>query len=180
MNRINPPKQVVLPVEIQDNLPLKKAFDDSYDIMFQMWKRLGGGDDYIDNLLTDSITKSVSDNKNSDDLTINQTFNNIEDFQFTPNFSKNKKGVLVTGEDATTTGQEIVFCGHPFALARIIYLNATPEQQEKTTIKRMGTGGVTVNGNGKTIDGAATQPLPTIYDSITVIYTIEAGEWSII
>ena len=47
-NRVNPPKQVVLPVEVQQNLPLKKAFDDAYLIMFQMWKRLGGGDDWID------------------------------------------------------------------------------------------------------------------------------------
>jgi hypothetical protein len=48
MNRINPPKQVVLPVEVQKNLPLKKAFDDAYFIMFQMWQRMGGGADWID------------------------------------------------------------------------------------------------------------------------------------
>ena len=48
MNRVNPPKQVVLPLEIQQDLSLKKAFDDAYFIMFQMWKRMGGGDDWID------------------------------------------------------------------------------------------------------------------------------------
>ena len=48
MNRVNPPKQVVLPLEIQQNLPLKKAFDDAYFIMFQMWQRLGAGDDWVD------------------------------------------------------------------------------------------------------------------------------------
>jgi len=45
MNRVNPPTQVRLPPEIEDNPQLKKAFDDAYYIMFQMWKRSGGGSD---------------------------------------------------------------------------------------------------------------------------------------
>lgn len=53
MNRVNPPKQVVLPVEIQQNPSLKKAFDDAYFIMFQLWKRTGGGDDWIDSNQSD-------------------------------------------------------------------------------------------------------------------------------
>ena len=47
MNRVNPPKQLVLPDSIRENLELKKAFDDRDFIMFQMWKRLGGGDDFV-------------------------------------------------------------------------------------------------------------------------------------
>lgn len=47
MNRVNPPKQVVLPQEVSSNPALKKAFDDSYFIMFQMWKRMGGGADWV-------------------------------------------------------------------------------------------------------------------------------------
>lgn len=46
-NRVNPPKQLVLPRKIQENLELKKAFDDRDLIAFQMWKRLGGGDDSV-------------------------------------------------------------------------------------------------------------------------------------
>ena len=47
-NRVNPPKQLVLPPEVSSNLQLKKAFDDRDYIMFQMWKRLGGGNDWVD------------------------------------------------------------------------------------------------------------------------------------
>ena len=51
-NRVNPPKQIVLPVEVSSNPALKKAFDDAYFIMFQLWKRSGSGRDYFDS--TDS------------------------------------------------------------------------------------------------------------------------------
>ena len=37
-NRVNPPKQVKLPPEVEANPQLRKAFDDAYFIMFQMWK----------------------------------------------------------------------------------------------------------------------------------------------
>lgn len=47
-NRVNPPKQLVLPPEVQQNPQLKKAFDDRDYILFQMWKRMGGGDDWLD------------------------------------------------------------------------------------------------------------------------------------
>lgn len=48
-NRVNPPKQLVLPQSISENVELKKAFDDRDFILFQLWKRVGGGDDIIDN-----------------------------------------------------------------------------------------------------------------------------------
>ena len=47
-NRVNPPKQVVLPPEVSSNPQLKKAFDDAYFILFQLWKRTGGGGDIVD------------------------------------------------------------------------------------------------------------------------------------
>jgi hypothetical protein len=63
-NRVNPPKQVVLPPKVASDLQLKKAFDDVYHILFQMWKRTGAGDDFIDGLVEDlhSTKNSVSRN----------------------------------------------------------------------------------------------------------------------
>ena len=48
--RVNPPKQVVLPIEISSNPQLKKAFDDAYFIMFQLWEKTGGGGDFLADL----------------------------------------------------------------------------------------------------------------------------------
>lgn len=47
-NRVNPPEQVTLPAKIERDLELSQAFSDVYSIMFQMWKRLGGGADWVD------------------------------------------------------------------------------------------------------------------------------------
>ena len=52
MNRVNPPKQLVLPQSVQADDDLKKAFDDRDFILFQMWKRMGGGADLINDNLT--------------------------------------------------------------------------------------------------------------------------------
>lgn len=60
MNRVNPPKQVVLPRKIQDDEQLRKAFDDSYFILFQMWKRLGGGADFVDDNQSDIRNVTLS------------------------------------------------------------------------------------------------------------------------
>ena len=46
-NRVNPPKQLQFPPDIAKDIHLKKAFDDRDYILFQMWKRLGAGDDFV-------------------------------------------------------------------------------------------------------------------------------------
>ena len=60
-NRVNPPKQVVLPPKVANDLQLKKAFDDVYFILFQMWKRTGAGADFIDeNQTNEAINHTLS------------------------------------------------------------------------------------------------------------------------
>ena len=53
-NRVNPPKQLVLPPEVQSNVQLRKAFDDLNFIVFQLWKRTGSGSDFVDGNQSDS------------------------------------------------------------------------------------------------------------------------------
>jgi len=55
-NRVNPPKQLVLPQKIAQDPELKKAFDDLTFIVFQLWQRTGAGDDLIDSNLEQTIT----------------------------------------------------------------------------------------------------------------------------
>ena len=54
-NRVNPPKQLQLPPEIQNDPQLKKAFDDRDYILFQIWKRLGAGTDFVDSNETNIV-----------------------------------------------------------------------------------------------------------------------------
>lgn len=62
-NRVNPPKQLVLPRKIQEDIELKKAFDDRDYILFQLWKRLGGGDDFVNDNQND--LQDLSDQLNA-------------------------------------------------------------------------------------------------------------------
>ena len=55
-NRVNPPKQLVLPPKIAQDPELKKAFDDRDFILFQLWKRTGAGEDLVDDSLEQVIT----------------------------------------------------------------------------------------------------------------------------
>ncbi len=60
-NRVNPPKQLQLPPEVANDIQLKKSFDDRDYILFQMWKRLGGGDDLVsDNESNSNETVTLS------------------------------------------------------------------------------------------------------------------------
>ena len=82
--------------------------------------------------------------------------------------------------DYTLTGaiaHERVICANTVAVT--ITLNAKPKDLEEFTIKRTGTGAVTINGNGKTMDGCATVALVQ-YDGPHGIYTDAAGEWSFV
>ena len=59
-NRVNPPKQLTLPPEVASDIKLKKAFDDRDYILFQMWKRLGGGADLVDDNQTNIQNTTLS------------------------------------------------------------------------------------------------------------------------
>ena len=60
-NRVNPPKQLKLPAKVAADPEMSKSFYDRDFILFQMWKRLGGGDDLVDeaiNRLNNSVKLS--------------------------------------------------------------------------------------------------------------------------
>jgi hypothetical protein len=58
-----------------------------------------------------------------------------------------------------------------------IWLPAMPAAGANVKIKNRSAGLVTVDGNGHTIDGAPSQPLPMLYDQLTV--TMGTVEWMI-
>jgi len=74
------------------------------------------------------------------------------------------------------------------AIERVIMTNAasatvtlptSPDDLAEVFVKRTDAQ-VTIDGNGKTIDGQATQILGTQYDGAHMLYTDAAGEWSFV
>ena len=75
--------------------------------------------------------------------------------------------------DFTTTDSQVLICNNSSAIT--ITLNSTPSDLEKVTIKRRDAL-VTISGS---IDGD-TELVIGQYESPTLIYTIDGGEWSIV
>jgi hypothetical protein len=159
-NRVNPPKQVVLPIEVQQNLPLKKAFNDAYLIMFQMWKRLGGGADWVD-----------------ENRTTGYEFDDLAGL--IKSLLPNKPDIKVTAVDYTSIGDQTIICTD----ALTVTLNAEPRDREIVKVI-ISSGDVTVSGNGKLINKDTDQVV--IFNNLVttgaldIIYILEVNEWFII
>ena len=63
--------------------------------------------------------------------------------------------------------------------AATVTLPAFPTDLLEVTIKRTDAQ-ITIDGNGKLIDGQATQILGTLYDGANMIYTDAVGGWSFV
>jgi len=72
--------------------------------------------------------------------------------------------------------KETVICTNTTGIT--VTLQSQPKNMTEVIVK-MTSGAVTVSGNGKTIDGSATQIL-SLYNGMHIVYTDAAGEWSII
>lgn len=91
-------------------------------------------------------------------------------FPFFTNFQSTSTALTTSGN------QVIVVTG-----AVTITLNATPDDGETVKIKRATTAGtVTVDGNGKNIDDAATYSILENYEGIQVIYSVLDDQWFIV
>lgn len=93
----------------------------------------------------------------------------------TPQIDMGVEVISITG-DFTTTDTQVVICNN--TTANTVSLNATPDDGEMMHIKRLDAG-VTVDGNGNTIDSALTLFIAG-KNSPHLVYTLAAGEWSII
>lgn len=154
-NRVNPPKQVELPPEVNNNPQLKKAFDDVYFILFQMWKRTGAGDDFISNLQDEQ-----------------------QQFESTPKVDVSdeiKDDVVVTSNDYLTIGDQTIICTAKLTVT----LNATPDDRELVKV-HANNGRVDIKGNGKKINKEDDAIIRRNFTTWDILYIVEIDEWVII
>ncbi|MGB0943137.1 MAG: hypothetical protein ACPGUE_12075 [Marinomonas sp.] len=159
-NRVNPPKQVTLPPELAKNPQLRKAFDDVYQILFQLWQRTGAGSDWIDGIRSDLYE--------------------FDDVQLlVESFKENKPDVKVATLDYTTLGDQVVICND----ALTVYLNDSPRDREKVKVITAN-GDVVINGNGKNINKK--DKWTVIFKNLVttgaldIVYVLETDEWFIV
>jgi len=156
MNRVNPPEQLQLP-NLKD-VGLLRFLKDLKFILFQMWKRLGAGEDLV--------AGSVTGLYEFDDLVNNTAKEQL------------LSDVVSTDVDYTTIGDQTIICTE----ALTVTLNDEPDDQEVAKIQ-VTNGDVTIDGNGINIDGdtdvtivfANIQP-PALVDCV---YLVDTNEWII-
>jgi len=118
-NRVNPPKQLGLPNSIKSNPDLKKAFDERDFIMFQIWKRLGGGDDAIENAEQNITSSSSRVSRNA------ARINSLELKEFE---------IIITTSSLTTFTNQIIICKNTVSIN--ITLDPEAIEGDEVHIKR--------------------------------------------
>ena len=160
MNRVNPPTQIEIPDEFKNNPRVMKFFTDVLFNMFQMWKRMGGGDDWV-----------------FDARTIGYEFDDLS--PFLPAFLPKKDDIVLIDVDYTTIGNQVVICN----AALTVYLNAEPKDREVAKVL-VTNGDVTIDGNGRLLNKDTDQTIifanlitPA---SVDCVYMLEVDEWFIL
>ncbi len=157
INKANPPPHLRLPQSIQKNQELAKVLGEMNFNMFLLWKKLGGGADFID--------------ENSQ---LQYEFDDISPFLFS--FSTGTDSVVTTNIDYTTSGRQIIIC----TAALSVTLNSEPKDMEEAKIK-ISNGDVTILGNGRLVDNET--DITVIFNNvqglavIDLIYTIDTDSW---
>lgn len=161
MSKVNPPPQLRIPeglvVNGRTGQPDRESF--SYlrqinTILWQLWVRTGGGDD--------NIESSSEDLRQFEDLTVKHP---------------RPRNVVSTSSNYTTTEDDIVICVNSGKVT--ITLNDEPEDLEVVTIKNT-LSTVSIDGNGKTIDGFTLLNLAERYHSVDLVYSVVNDAWSVI
>lgn len=185
-NPVNPPPQLRIPDSLAGDRETFGYFRQLNQILFQLWVRTGGSDDAITSIENEEIFDPGIQTSNADEL--------IEDLEIDISMIKGmvdeidlsipeldrimvEDEVEVIGITAsfTTTGDQIIICANTSDIT--VTLNATPGDGEKLHIKRQNTGAVTVAGD---IDGDTSLIIGNRYSSPHLVFTVSAGEWSII
>jgi len=192
-NRVNPPLQITLPESVAKNPDLKKAFDDFAFNLFQMWKRTGGGNDYVHEnkirkMFSSAGRESISDMNIGLQNIYSQQSQASEEFNFTQKTEEHNTHInLMHGqkeepttelidEDHTTSGDEVLICDNVLDIE--ITLNETPEDREQVTIKRINDFTVTYKALVN-IDDKLEHKLNAKFDAVKLIYVASKNEWII-
>ena len=176
-------------------IPIPRALQEDPEVRFyheylnkflhDLWIRTGGGNDNIADegikelypwqSLTDEELESVAGIYGRVNSDPNGSASDI--FPSGYLFGRVTEGteILAVSVDYTTTGDQVLICTN--AVTITVTLNPSPADGEQVHIKRQNTGTVIISGM---IDGATSITPISRYDSPHLIYTVDAGEWSIV
>lgn len=179
-----------IPRELLKNPETRAFFEYLVRFLHDIWKRTGGGNDLIDQgdfgdinssagyqSTTNQSSEVVNFMREQEPSEITRHIQEQEAPELTgaPILEPVRFNNLATGGTAlTTTGPEVVLCFN--TAAATVTLNANPQDGESVKISRRD-GSVAVNGD---INGTTSITILSKYDTMQLVYSVEAGEWAIV
>jgi len=157
MTNVNPPPQPPIPAKFRDDPSVLDYLQQIQFIIFQLWERTGGGDDDISDFL--------------DGLNQFDSLNYLSEINGRPEFNY------------VSTSSNYTALDYDFAIASdelTVTLPSEPVDQSRVKVKTTVTSSVTIDGNGKNVDGDSNVVIVQDYVLIDMIYTVETDEWLII
>lgn len=169
--QVNPPPRPKLPRSFIEDREIRAWSEQLQQIVFQLYNRTGGNVDNLGQALNDIIT-IFGELTELDELRplINKNTRDIMQILSA------EQEVVTTSTNVTTTGNQIIKCTGALAVT----LNATPDDREAVSVI-VTNGDVTIDGNGKNIDGEAS--LDVVFKNIQAPatvdcrYLIDLDEW---
>jgi len=157
--KVNPPPNLRIPKEFAAKNDQRSFFEQIITILFQLRQRTGGNVDIIG-----EASEVVFD--------FNPVAAGPSDVSAALKESRN---IEVTAIDYTTVTNETVICIDSVTIT----LNAEPDIQELVVI-HAANGKVTIDGNGKTINGETDALIRDDFTTWDVLYITELDSWIII
>ena len=179
-----------IPKELLKDPATRAFFEYLIRFLHDLWKRTGGGNDLIDQGDFGDLNSSASYQSAIDqgteivnsyrDQCSSEIIGHIQEqeapeMQGAPILEPVRfNNLAASGTALTTTGPEVVLCFN--TAAATVTLNANPQDGESVKISRRD-GSVAVNGD---INGATSITILSRYDTMQLVYSVEAGEWAIV
>lgn len=181
-----------IPRKILNDPELRPFFEYFIRWAHDLWIRTGGGDDAVESTQNRDLYDSTSfagfaatiDDIDQDISLIKPEENHDNSICIFELKENQESSVLyppifsyfqsISG-NLTTSGNQTLVC----TSALTVTLNDKPEEGETVRVKATN-GNVTIDGNGKNIDGASTYTIVVNYECINCVYSVLDDEWFIV
>ena len=161
---VNPPPQQNLPAKLVNDPELRPYFLYQQEYLFKLWQRTGGGTDNIG---------SQQDQIDAIKLRLDAIEGRLDAVEARLTYLEGT--MVVTAVSVTATGNTTIICTD----ALTVTFDASPLDKDLVKVKARN-GNVTIDGNGKNIDGNDSVIIRRNFTGLDMVYSSELDAWSIV
>ena len=171
MAKVNPPSYLKTPSQFKDDITLGGYFEQLEFIVYQLWTRTGGQEDFIfdgGEAIEDILLAII-------EIELRLDIAEIRLDLLEARVTYLEGSTVVTAIDVTAEGNQLIICTD----ALTVTMNAEPLDKDVVEVKATN-GKVIINGNGNTIDGESTITIRRNNTGLSMEFSTTADAWFII